>query len=115
MDRCTSRRCRRDFAPPCSDQGPWSATLAQTYQTSYTDQQVDLNGNPRTVGSLSLWDIQESYTGFKNWRFALGVKNLFDRNPPKSNQQSTFILGFDPSYYDPRGRFLYTTVWYTFK
>jgi len=97
------------------DQGPWSATLAQTYQTSYTDQQVDLNGNPRTVGSLSLWDIQGSYTGFKNWRFALGVKNLFDRDPPKSNQQSTFILGFDPSYYDPRGRFLYTTVSYTFK
>ena len=46
---------------------------------------------------------------------ALGVKNLFDRDPPKSNQQSTFILGFDPSYYDPRGRFLYTTVSYTFK
>ena len=27
------------------DHGPWSATLAQTYQTSYTDQQTDLDGN----------------------------------------------------------------------
>ena len=31
--------------------------------------------------------MQGSYTGFKNWKLALGVKNLFDRDPPKSNQQ----------------------------
>jgi len=97
------------------DQGPWSATLAQTYQTSYTDQNTDLDGNLRTVGSLSIWDVQGSYTGFKNWKLSLGVKNLFDRDPPKSNQGSTFILGFDPSYYDARGRFVYTTATYTFK
>jgi iron complex outermembrane recepter protein len=97
------------------DQGPWSATLAQTYQTSYTDQQTDLNGNLRTVGSLSLWDLQGTYTGFKNLKLTLGVKNLFDRDPPKSNQQSTFILGFDPSYYDPRGRFVYGSVTYRFR
>jgi iron complex outermembrane receptor protein len=97
------------------DQGPWSATLANTYQTSYTDQQTDLDGNLRTVGSLSLWDLQGSYSGLKNWKFTLGVKNLFDRDPPKSNQQSTFIVGFDPSYYDPRARFVYGSVTYTFK
>ena len=97
------------------DQGQWSATLAQTYQTSYTDQNTDLDGNLRTVGSLSIWDVQGSYTGFKNWKLSLGVKNLFDRDPPKSNQGSTFILGFDPSYYDARGRFVYTTATYTFK
>jgi iron complex outermembrane receptor protein len=36
-------------------------------------------------------------------------------DPPKSNQHSTFILTFDPSYKDPRGRFVYTTVSYSFK
>jgi len=97
------------------DQGPWSSTLANTYQTSYTDQQVDLDGNLRTVGSLSLWDLQGSYTGFKNLKLTLGVKNLFDTNPPVSNQQSTFIVGFDPSYYDPRSRFVYGEVTYRFK
>jgi iron complex outermembrane receptor protein len=97
------------------DRGPWSATLAQTYQTSYTDQHPDLDGNPRTVGSLSLWDLQGSYTGFKNWRLTLGVKNLFDRNPPASNQLTSFISGFDPSYYDPRARFVYGSVSYRFK
>ena len=97
------------------DQGPWSATLAQTYQTSYTDVQTDLDGNLRTVGSLSIWDLQGTYTGFKNWKLTLGVKNLFDRDPPVSNQQFVFINGFDPSYYDPRARFVYTSVAYTFK
>jgi iron complex outermembrane receptor protein len=97
------------------DLGPWSATLANTYQTGYTDQQTDLDGNLRHVGSLSLWDLQGSYTGFKNLKLTLGVKNLFDRDPPVSNQQSTFIVGFDPSYYDPRARFVYGEVSYRFK
>jgi iron complex outermembrane receptor protein len=105
----------KHYASLTWDQGPWSATLAQTYQSSYTDQQTDLDGNLRTVGSLSIWDLQGSYTGFKNLKLTLGVKNLFDRDPPKSNQQSTFIVGFDPSYYDPRARFVYGTVTYTFK
>jgi iron complex outermembrane recepter protein len=105
----------KHYASVTWERGPWSATLANTYQTSYTDQQTDLNGDLRTVGSLSLWDLQGSYTALRNWRFTLGVKNLFDRDPPKSNQASTFILGFDPSYYDPRARFVYGSVTYTFK
>jgi iron complex outermembrane receptor protein len=105
----------KHYASMTWDQGPWSATLAQTFQGSYTDQGTDLDGNPRTVGSLSLWDLQGSYTGLRNVKLTLGVKNLFDRDPPKSNQASTFILGFDPSYYDPRGRFVYASVTYTFK
>ena len=105
----------KQYAALTWDLGPWSATLANTYQTSYTDQQTDLDGNFRTVGALSIWDVQGSYTGLKNWKFTLGVKNLFDRDPPVSNQQSTFIVGFDPSYYDPRARFVYGSVTYTFK
>jgi iron complex outermembrane receptor protein len=105
----------KQYASMTWDQGPWSATLANTYQTSYTEQQTDLDGNLRTVGALSLWDLQGSYTGFKNVKLTLGVKNLFDTNPPVSNQQSTFIVGFDPTYYDPRGRFVYGSVTYTFK
>jgi len=103
--------------------GPWSATLANTYQTSYRDAQNSDNlisddgvgVVPHKVGSLSLWDLQASYAGFKNWKLTLGVKNLFDTNPPVSNQQGTFIVGFDPSYYDPRARFVYGSVTYTFK
>jgi iron complex outermembrane recepter protein len=45
----------------------------------------------------------------------LGVKNMFDRDPPQSNQIGTFVLGFDPSYYDARARFVYFTTTYSFK
>ena len=105
----------KQYASLTWDLGPWSATLANTYQTSYIDQQTDFDGNLRKVGSLSLWDLQGSYTGFKNLKLTLGVKNLFDTNPPASNQQNTFIVGFDPTYYDPRARFVYGEVTYRFK
>jgi outer membrane receptor protein involved in Fe transport len=105
----------KQYASATWERGPWSATLANTYQTAYIDQATDINGVVRSVGSLSLWDLQGAYTGFRNWKLTLGVKNLFDRNPPQSNQQSTFILGFDPTYYDPRARFVYGSVTYRFK
>jgi len=87
--------------------GPWQASLSNLYQTSYTDFQGDIDGNERTVGSMSLWDFQGTWTGVKNLKLTLGVKNLFDRNPPVTNQQYTFQSGFDPSYYDARARFIY--------
>ncbi len=97
------------------DRGPWSFSLANNYQSSYTDWQTDLNNNLRTVSSMSLWDVQGSYSGFKHFVFTLGVKNLMDTNPPKTNQQNTFQAGYDPSYYDARARFVYGMVKYTFK
>ena len=95
--------------------GAWNATLANSFQDSYTDINTNLDNNPREVGTLSLWDIQGSYTGFKNVTLTLGVRNLFDRNPPFSNQTNTFQIGYDPSYYDARARFVYGTIAYTFK
>jgi iron complex outermembrane receptor protein len=95
--------------------GPWSTTLGQSFQSSYIDVALDPNGNTRRVGSLSLWDLQANYSGFKNWTLTLGVKNLFDTNPPMTNSNLTFQSGYDPSYYDPRARFLYGRITYAFK
>ena len=105
----------KHYASLSWDQGPWGATLAQTYQTSYTDAGTDFDGNLRTVGSLSIWDLQGTYSGFKNTTLTLGVKNLFDRDPPATNQVGNFLAGFDSSYYDPRARFIYGSVTYRFK
>ena len=95
--------------------GPWAVTLGNTYQSSYTDYQEDGNGDLRTVSTLSLWDLYGSYKGFKNMTLVLGVKNLLDTNPPQSNQQNSFQVGFDPSYYDARARFVYGSLTYAFK
>jgi iron complex outermembrane receptor protein len=103
------------YTPITWDNGPWSLTLANTYQSSYVDVQTDFDGNTRRVGVLSLWDGQLSYSGFKNLGLTLGVKNLFDRDPPQSNQIGTFVLGYDPSYYDTRARFVYFSATYKFK
>jgi len=95
--------------------GPWGATLGNSYQTGYIDVNTDNNDNQRRVGSLSLWDLQGTYAGFKNTTLTLGVKNLFDTNPPFTNSNLTFQSGYDPSYYDPRARFVYGSIRYAFK
>ena len=97
------------------DNGPWSVTLGNSYQSSYTDQQGDINGEERTVSSLTMWDLQASWKGMRNLQLTLGVKNLLDTNPPETNQQNTFQSGFDPSYYDPRARVVYLQATYKFK
>jgi iron complex outermembrane receptor protein len=64
---------------------------------------------------MSLWDLQCQYSGIKHWTFTLGVKNVLDTDPPATNQQNTFQVGYDPSYYDARARFVYGTVKYSFR
>ena len=107
---CAARQRWKHYATLSWLYGPWIASLSNLYQSSYTDNQTDLDDNERTVGVLTSWDTQVSYTGIKNLRLTLGVKNLFDKDPPVTNQQYTFQSGFDPSYYDARARFLYGSV-----
>jgi iron complex outermembrane receptor protein len=105
----------KHYAQFSLDSGPWTATLGNTYQSSYVDWQTDFNNNQRRVSSMTLWDLQGVYRGFKHFTFTLGVKNLFDTNPPATNQQNTFQAGYDPSYYDARARFVYGQIRYEFK
>ncbi len=103
------------YAPINWSYGPWSATLANTYQSSYIDVTTDFDNNQRRVGSLSLWDLQGSYTGFKDWTLTLGAKNLFDKNPPFTNSPNNQQAGYEPTYYDARARFVYGSIRYAFK
>src|SRR5262249_25049310 len=90
--------------------GPWAATLTNVYQTGYEDA-----SGRRGVGSYSLWDLSASWSGLKNVTLMAGLKNMFDRNPPASDQAEAFQVGYDPTYADPRGRFLWGSVKVTFK
>jgi iron complex outermembrane receptor protein len=101
--------------------GPWGATVSNTYQSGY--REVDLTTcegefncrGMRRVGSYSIWDLQGRYTAWRNLTLALGIRNAFDTPPPLSNQSSSFQVGIDPSYGDPRGRLYYGAVRYAFK
>jgi len=94
--------------------GPWSATLIQNYYTGYRDGD-DLTGAEHHVPSQALYDAQLGWKGWRGLQLAVGVKNLFDKNPPTyifvSNQ---FQYGYDVSLYDPRGRFAYVNATYRF-
>ncbi|MBV8665254.1 MAG: TonB-dependent receptor [Burkholderiaceae bacterium] len=97
------------------DRGPWSATLQNTFYSGYVDQNPMPDGSIRRVDPYSLWDFATSYKVSKALSLRAGLKNVFDTNPPRSNQIFSFIAGYDPTYTDPRGRAIYASANYSFK
>jgi iron complex outermembrane receptor protein len=101
--------------------GTWGVTLAQTFQTGYEDTNdfstfpPDHVPPPRSVSSYEVWDLQARYSGFRNTKIVVGVRNLFDRAPPFTNQPFTTQVGYDPNYANPRGRTFYASVTFAFK
>jgi iron complex outermembrane receptor protein len=69
----------------------------------------------RKVDPYDTFDLQVAYNGFRHMHLAAGMKNLFDRDPPYTNLTSNFLGGYDVSYGDPRGRFVYVNATYSWK
>ena len=114
----------RHYASVTWSNGPWSATLAQTFQSGYSecdqltvDPDNTLCGGTGTryVGTYNVWDIQGQYTGFKNTKLVLGIKNLFDRPPPFTQAGGGFSGGYDPFYASPLDITYYATLTFSFK
>jgi iron complex outermembrane receptor protein len=93
--------------------GPWGANLSQTYVHGYTEPADDVP--TRKVGSWSVWNINGSYTGLKNWTFTAGINNLANSDPPFTRQGQSFQIGYDPAIADPIGRFYWGKIQYAFK
>lgn len=93
----------------------WAFSLTQNYYSGYETGHRQLDDERNFIGGQSIFDFQVAYTGIKNLRLALGVKNIFDEDPPiyvpVSNQ---FQAGYDVSLYDPRARFVYGSINYKF-
>lgn len=96
------------------EQGAWSAALTYNWQSGYYDQNLGANGLLRRVGSYETFDVVGAWTGIKNLRVTAGIRNLLDRNPPYSNQNAYFPVGYDPTYADVRGRTFYVRGNYKF-
>ena len=97
--------------------GPWSVTVIEKFQTGGYDQSPapGTGGNLRIIGDYDLWNIGVIYAGLRNWTLLAGIKNLFDRDPPFSNQTQKFQVGYDPTYADPHGRLYWAGVRYAFR
>jgi iron complex outermembrane receptor protein len=93
--------------------GAWSATLAESYQTGTNDQLPA--AQPRRMGDYDVWELSFAYATSREVTVSGGIRNLFDRDPPFSNQSQTVQIGYDPSYADPRGRLYWAGIRYTFR
>jgi iron complex outermembrane receptor protein len=93
--------------------GPWSANLNQTFVQGYTEPADDTP--TRQVGTYSVFGLNGSYTGFKNFTLTLGIKNVFNTDPPYTRQNQAFQIGYDPYIADPTGRFFWGSIRYAFK
>ena len=103
------------------DDGPYSASLSNTYSSGYDDQNSAINTDdgsvvkPNRVKAYTLWDMSGAYAVSKQFKLRAGIQNLFNTSPPYSNQAYFFLSGYDPSYTDPRGRRFYASANYSFK
>jgi iron complex outermembrane receptor protein len=105
--------------------GVWTTTVVQRYRSGYQDfvlpgvangSIVPANWDPK-VKAYTLHDISVRYTGIKNLGLTLGVKNLFDRDPPFSvayDGNTGAGSSWEPRVADPRGRSFTFTVDYKF-
>ena len=80
----------------------FSTWVIVSNKSGYIDQNAGGEGN--SVPSYTLVDLTTTYTGFKGFSLTAGIKNLFNQDPPFSNQASTFQVGYDPRYTNPIGR-----------
>jgi iron complex outermembrane recepter protein len=91
------------------ERGPWVVTAQHSYQTGYLDYSLE-----RSVSSYDLVNLNVQWKGIKNLTVTGGVRNVFDKKPPLSDQDDYFQVGFDPTYTDVKGRAFYVKLGYKF-
>jgi iron complex outermembrane recepter protein len=97
--------------------GGWGLSITQYYQKGYHDVPSSVTLVPRDVAPYTLYDAQVFYEGLQSFKFTVGGRNLLNQAPPYANyagSANNFIGGYDITYGDPRGRFFYGTVTYSF-
>jgi iron complex outermembrane recepter protein len=104
-----------------SELGPWTTTVLIRSVGGFIDNDDPLSSIPagtRTVGAYDETDVQVAYAGFKNLTLTGGIRNIFDRQPPFSNQNTSdnryTQMGF-AELYNNRGAFYYASVIYKFR
>jgi len=96
------------------ERGPFSATLSNSYLSGYQDQHI-IGKSDRRVAAYSLWSLSAAWEATRSLTLRAGLQNVLDTPPPYSQQAYFFLVGYDPSYTDPRGRYGYVSAKYTFR
>lgn len=80
------------------------------------DGTLDYDTNSsRTVDAFVTLNLQARYTGFENMVLSLGADNALDEEPPFAiGNGDSDLYGYVQSQHDPRGRFIYGKMVYSF-
>lgn len=89
---------------------PVTVGVAAHYKSGYLDSDPS-----NKVKAYSTMDAYMGWSqGAKGLTATFGIRNLFDREPPFSNQGDVFQANYDPRFTDPVGRTFYGRVGYSF-
>ena len=97
--------------------GRWGAGLQDRFLSHYSDEfsnVVQVTANPREVSSYSVWNGYVSYKPIDPLTVLFGIRNLFDKDPPFSNQTANWQTPYNPLFTDPLGRTFYVNLKYQF-
>ncbi|MBP57487.1 MULTISPECIES: TonB-dependent receptor [Idiomarina] len=89
--------------------------LNLNYIGEFEDYQAPANvesSEARMVDKQLLVDLQAYYDVTSELRLTIGTTNLFDEEPPEAFNND--LYGYAPSVHNPRGRFVYSKVSYSF-
>jgi iron complex outermembrane receptor protein len=98
------------------ERGPWLATIEQTYTAGWIE--AFQAGGTHEVPGVSRINLAGKYTGlWKGLSIKVGVRNVLDDLPPYTDVSSngSHAAGWANAVADPRGRFWYTVITYSFK
>jgi len=88
----------------------WSAGATVHYKSGYLDFDPS-----NTVKAYTTTDLFVGFAPIKSVNLVLGVRNVFDKEPPFTNQADLFQAGgWDSRYADPTGRAYYARATYNF-
>jgi len=90
----------------------FNTTLEYQYTGPYTAD-ADFSGS---IASMSVFNLNVTYTGIKNWTIYGGINNIFNRLPPYDAiwTLENGNLGYDASLYNDDGRFVQIGASYHF-
>ncbi len=105
--------------------GDWSGLFQNVYRRGYQDQVLPGVASGRVVPSqydpkveaYSIFHASATYSGIKNLTLTMGVKNLFDKDPPFAityDSNTGAGSSWEPRVGDPRGRSLSLMANYKF-
>ena len=98
--------------------GPFGAGVNNHFLSSYGDYALMANGQVHVVGDYDIWGLYMSWKPIEALTTLVGVSNLFNTDPPFSNQGggslTNWQAGFNPLYSDPTGRAFYVRLKYQF-